>query len=78
MTNDETGITPLTDSQRAAVLMAATLLTVDQLAEHLQCSRAQIYNFLRRGLPSLKLGRSRRFRLDQVTIWLEQFSEGES
>ncbi len=59
-----------------SVVAAGRLLTADELADHLNVSRAQVYNFLRLGLPSLKLGRSRRFRLSDVSVWLEQFSDG--
>lgn len=59
-----------------SVVAASRLLTADELADHLNVSRAQVYNFLRLGLPSLKLGRSRRFRLSDVSVWLEQFSDG--
>jgi excisionase family DNA binding protein len=60
----------------ATVVTGQRLLTADELADHLHVSRAQVYNFLRLGLPSLKLGKSRRFRLADVTVWLDQFSEG--
>ncbi len=60
----------------ANVVTAHRLMTADELADHLNVSRAQVYNFLRRGLPSLKLGKSRRFRLADVSDWLDQFSEG--
>jgi excisionase family DNA binding protein len=65
-----------TTNDDANVVTAHRLLTADELADHLNVSRAQVYNFLRQGLPSLKLGRSRRFRLADVTDWLDQFSEG--
>lgn len=51
------------------------LFTGEELADYLNVSRAQVYNFLRRGLPSLKLGKSRRYRLSDVTTWLDQFNE---
>ena len=51
------------------------LLTGEELADHLNVSRAQVYNFLKRGMPSLKLGKSRRYRLSDVTTWLDQFNE---
>lgn len=46
-------------------------MTADQLAEHLGISRAHVYNLLDRGLPSVKVGRCRRFRLSDVDAWLE-------
>lgn len=46
-------------------------MTADQLAEHLGVTRPTIYNLMSRGMPSLKVGRCRRFRLDDVEAWLE-------
>lgn len=39
------------------------LITAAQLAERWGCSRAHVYNLVARGLPSVKLGRARRFSL---------------
>ena len=61
----------------SSVVATHPLLTAEELAEHLNVSRAQVYNFMRRGLPSLKVGKSRRFRLSDVTPWLDQFSDGD-
>lgn len=47
------------------------LVSSDQLAEHLGLSRATVYALLNRGMPSLKVGRSRRFRLAEVDAWLD-------
>lgn len=33
-------------------------------------SRAQIYNFLHRGMPSVKLGRSRRVLVAEADAWI--------
>jgi excisionase family DNA binding protein len=38
------------------------LLTAAQLAERWSCSRQHIYRMMKQGLPSLRLGGSRRFR----------------
>jgi excisionase family DNA binding protein len=47
------------------------LLTPQQLADYLGVSRAQVYNLIARGLPSLKIARSRRFRPSEVDAWLD-------
>lgn len=50
---------------------SARLFTAGELAEHYSLSRATIYNLMDRGMPSVKIGRSRRFRLAAVDQWLE-------
>lgn len=47
------------------------LLNTPELADYLNLSRATVYNLLSRGLPSVKIGRSRRFRLSEVDAWLD-------
>lgn len=47
------------------------LVSAAELAEHYGVSRATVYNLLDRGLPSIKIGRSRRFRLDATDAWLD-------
>lgn len=47
------------------------LITAGDLADRWGCSRQHVYNLLHRGLPSLKLGRSRRFRVADAEAWLE-------
>jgi excisionase family DNA binding protein len=46
------------------------LVTPDELAQLWSCSRATVYRQLDQGLPSLKLGRSRRIRLTDAARWL--------
>ena len=48
------------------------LLSVAQLATRWSMSRATIYRALDNGLPSLKLGRSRRIRLSDADQWLSE------
>ena len=48
------------------------LNTVDQQAEAWQVSRAHIYALLNRGLPSVKIGRSRRFDPNACDAWLAE------
>ena len=52
------------------------MLTADALAETLGITRATVYNLMARGMPSLKVGRCRRFRLDDVLAWLEAEQNG--
>ena len=52
------------------------LITADDLAERWSCSRSYIYLLLDAGLPSLKLGRSRRFRPADVDAWLTEHVAG--
>ena len=47
------------------------LLSAAELAEHYGICRASVYNLLNQGLPSIKIGRSRRFRLAEVDAWLD-------
>lgn len=50
-------------------------LTAPQLADLLGISRAGVYNLLHRGLPSVKIGRSRRFDPAAVEAWLSERQE---
>lgn len=47
-------------------------LTRRDLAEHLQVCVKTVDNLVAAGMPSIKPGRFRRFRLSQVEPWLEQ------
>lgn len=47
------------------------LRNMEELAEYLDQSRASIYKLLHQGLPSIQIGRSRRFRLSEVNEWLD-------
>lgn len=42
-----------------------------ELAEHLGVCLKTVDNLVRAGMPSLKLGKSRRFRVSAVEGWLE-------
>lgn len=48
------------------------LVSAAQLAEHYGICRASVYNLLSRGMPSVQIGRSRRFRLAEVDAWLAE------
>lgn len=58
--------------------MSTRLVSVTEVAAHYGVSRATIYNLLDRGLPSIKIGRSRRFRLSDTDAWLEAQQAGVS
>lgn len=55
-----------------AITDAGLLLTVAELAARWSMSRATIYRALEDGLPSLKLGRSRRIRVSDADQWLNE------
>ncbi len=48
------------------------ILTVSELADHLNVHRITIYRLLKSGnLPGFKIGRVWRFDLDEITQWME-------
>lgn len=51
--------------------MESRLVSAAELAAHYGVSRAHIYNLIDRGLPSLKVGRCRRFRIAECDAWLD-------
>ena len=57
-------------------VVTPALLSPAALAETLGITRATVYNLMARGMPSLKVGRCRRFRLDDVLAWLEAQQNG--
>jgi hypothetical protein len=56
---------------------APALLDRQGLARQLGCSVAQVDRLCRDGLPYVRLGESKRFRLDGVIAWLEQRSQSQ-
>lgn len=48
-----------------------TMLTENQLANDLQLSRWTLWYLRKHGLPYFRLGRSVRYRLDDVERWLK-------
>lgn len=53
------------------------LLTVDEVADFLQVSRATVYNLIKqKELPYIKIGRSTRFDLKSVSEWIKSQNEG--
>jgi excisionase family DNA binding protein len=47
----------------------------EQFAERVEVSRAQVYKWLADGMPSLKLGRSRRIDPAEGLAWLREQNE---
>lgn len=47
------------------------LMTIPELMKFLQVKRNTIYTLRRLGLPTVKIGRSVRFRADSILKWLE-------
>jgi excisionase family DNA binding protein len=48
------------------------MLTADELAQALKCSKAAVRAWTRQGMPSEPCGRLRRFLLDDVRAWLRK------
>lgn len=53
---------------------ALEILTRKQLADRLKCSTRHLDAQVGRGMPSLMLGRTRRFILPEVVAWLRRQS----
>jgi len=47
------------------------LVSAAELAAHYGISRATVYNLMGRGMPSVQIGRCRRFRLGETDAWLD-------
>ncbi len=55
--------------------MTGQLLTADQLAERWQIPTSHVYRLSREGrIPTVELGRYRRFRLDQIEAYENSFA----
>ena len=51
----------------------APLLTAEELADHLRVSTAHVWKLVQRGrIPTISLGRARRFELDRVLAALRE------
>lgn len=58
-----------------AAFYDSRLLTVKQLEEMMGIKKSAIYNLLRNKtdpIPSVKIGKHRRFKLDKVLWWIEK------
>lgn len=50
----------------------------EQYARHIDSSRATVYELLAQGMPSIKLGRSRRINVAAADAWIaERFAIGQ-
>jgi excisionase family DNA binding protein len=65
----------LIDSAQTDLRLSEPLLTADQVAELLAIPRSSVYEYARRmhaRLPSLEVGRHRRFYRSDVERWLQE------
>ena len=53
------------------------LVRPETYAQHIESSRAFVYKLMSEGLPSMKLGRSRRIRVADADAWLAQRADSE-
>ncbi len=56
-------------------MMQESLMTIPELMEFLQVKRNTIYTLRNLGLPTVKIGRSVRFRVDSVIKWLGELEK---
>jgi excisionase family DNA binding protein len=57
--------------------MTGPLLTAEQVAEKLGVPKSWVYEQSRRGvIPTVTLGRYRRFRAQAIEEWIEEQEEG--
>ncbi len=56
-------------------MVKESLMTIPELMEFLQVKRNTIYTLRNLGLPTVKIGRSVRFRLDSVVKWLSELEK---
>ena len=48
------------------------MLNTSELAKELSMHENTIYNLLKKGLPSYKIGKSRRYDLEEVKSWIKE------
>ncbi len=56
-------------------MVKESLMTIPELMEFLQVKRNTIYTLRSMGLPTVKIGRSVRFRVDSVIKWLGELEK---
>lgn len=56
-------------------MKSETLMTIPELMSFLQVKRNTIYTLRKMGMPTVKMGRSVRFRLGSITQWLSEMEE---
>jgi excisionase family DNA binding protein len=52
------------------------MLRVKEVQEMFDVDRTTVYNWIKTGLPSYKVGGSRRFKLEEVKQWATQRTKG--
>lgn len=52
-----------------------SLMTIPELMDFLKVKRNTIYSLRKLGLPTVKIGRSVRFRADSVISWLSKLEQ---
>jgi excisionase family DNA binding protein len=63
---------------REPAMKNESLMTIPELMKFLQVKRNTIYTLRRLGLPTVKIGRSVRFRLDSILQWLGDMERSSS
>jgi excisionase family DNA binding protein len=59
--------------------MAHSLLTAGQVAERLGVPKTWVYEQSRKGrIPTVTLGRYRRYRVETIERWVQQLESGEA
>ncbi len=59
--------------------MSSSLLTADQVADKLGVPKTWVYEQSRRGrIPTVTLGRYRRYRAETIDRWIEQLEAKEA
>lgn len=59
-------------------MVKESLMTIPELMDFLQVKRNTIYTLRNLGLPTVKIGRSVRFRVDSVIKWLGELEKANS
>lgn len=52
--------------------MEIELLTVEEMMKKFKVSKVTIYNWIKTGLPSIKMGRTLRFDSKEVMEWVDR------
>lgn len=63
---------PTAPAEARGTTIARDIVTADQLADHYGIARSTVYALMKRGMPSLKVGASRRFRLADCDAYFSQ------
>lgn len=62
---------------RGTIAVSGNLMTVDEVAKRLQMDRNYIYTLAKRGrIPSMKIGKYRRFVPAQIDTWMNSGGPG--